>query len=267
LESDVLNRPRGGCTKKYCLIARFLKGSFMRLVGFFFSLSMTIACTGAMADDLFDKDGRPTNTNGGSEIAARTTVGGYPIYNDAEGWRLMEIKSAMSGALNGAEPVNRGVVSMWQVNETGATVAQMTMVANLSSVGGSQYMTGEPCAGSHVLTLKKNMGYSDNCLTVDVDGRGAFTYFVVRATQTRSGGRSYFLHLGLGADSLGFPGTSRADWSDEAVQADPRKKALLANMKSWATLLRDGTEKAVEFSKPADAFAGVPSYKTLVVPQ
>lgn len=239
----------------------------MRLIGFFSALSITLACTSALAGDLFDKAGKPVDIKRGSEIAARTTVGGYPIYNDAEAWQLMDIKSEMSGALNGAEPVNRGAVSMWQVNEGGTTAAQMTLVTNLSTVGVDQYMVGEPCAGSHFLTMKKNMGYSDNCLTVDVDGRGAFTYFAVRVTQTRSAGRTYFVHLALGADSLGFPGTRRTDWSDEAVQADPRKKTLLENFKSWATLLRDGTEKAIEFSKPADAFAGVPSYKTLAVPQ
>jgi hypothetical protein len=235
----------------------------MRLVGFFLALTVSIVSSAALAEDLF-VDGKPGGLKIGREIAPQTTMGGYPIYNDAEGWRLMDISNAMSGAFNGAEPVNHGKVMMWQVDADGTTTAQMTVVANLATVGANQYMTGEPCGGAHLLTLKKSTFRDDDCLIVDVAGRGAFTYFAVRVTQTRSAGRVYFIYLSLAASVLGFPGTTVGDWTAEAIKADTNKVALLEKMTVWAKLLQEGSEKAIAFSKPADAFSAVPSYRTLI---
>jgi hypothetical protein len=235
----------------------------MRLIGFFVALTVSLANVSAAADDLFI-DGKPGGLKVGREIAPQTTIGGYPIYNDAEGWRLMDISNRASGAMNGAEPVSQGQVTMWQVGTDGATTAQMTVLVNIASVSTDQYMTGDPCGGDHLVTLKKSTSRDDNCLTVDVAGRGAFTFFGVRLIQTRSAGRIYFLYLSLGAGALGFPGTMVADWTPEAIKADANKMALLEKMTAWAKLLQEGSEKAITFSKPADAFSAVPSYRTLI---
>lgn len=235
----------------------------MRLLGLFVALSLSFGASLASAEDLFI-GGKPGNFQPGQAVAPQSTIGGYPIYSDAEGWRIVDISAADGGAVNGAEPVKRGRVILTQVDGNGASLAHMVVVANLVQVGTNQFMMGEPCGGSHLVTLKKRAGTDDNCVTVDVEANGSFTYFSVRATQTRANGRMYFMFLGLGADALGFSGTGVADWDAEAVKADANKAALVEKIKTWATQLQEGTEKAIGFTKPADAFAGVPSYRTLL---
>jgi hypothetical protein len=63
---------------------------------------------------------------------------------------------------------------------------------------------------------------------------------------------------------LGVRGTYLADWQADAIQASAEKKAFVERLKKWAVSLQDASSRAVEFSKPADAFAAVPSYRTLV---
>jgi hypothetical protein len=69
----------------------------------------------------------------------------------------------------------------------------------------------------------------------------------------------------LNPAQLGFPATTVADWSLDAIAADPKKKLAFDKIVAWAKQLQDGVNKAIAFSKPQDAFDGVPPIQTLLV--
>ena len=237
----------------------------MRLLGIF--LAFTLATSSVLAADLF-KDGKPVPMKKGSEIVASTTISGYPMYSDTGTWRLLKIETSVADTLGNAEPLHHGEVTMLQVDATGAIAGSMAVLVNLTSTGDNLYMGGSPCVGAHIVSVNKGAGLYDNCLTIDANTFGASksegTHFAIRITQSRSSGRLYILDLRLRAGVLGFPGTYVADWQANAILASAEKTAFVERLKKWAMLLQDASNRAVEFSKPADAFAVVPSYRTLV---
>lgn len=237
----------------------------MRLVGTF--LAFTLATSSVFAADLF-KDGKPVPMKKGSEIAASTTISGYPMYLDSGAWRLVKIETSMPDTLGAADSLSHGEVTMLQVDATSTPVASMAVLVNLTSTGDNLYMGGSPCAGAHIVSVNKGAGLYDNCLTIDANAsdpsKSEGTNFAIRITQSRSGGRLYILDLRVLASVLGVRGTYLADWQADAIQASAEKKAFVERLKKWAVSLQDASSRAVEFSKPADAFAAVPSYRTLV---
>lgn len=240
----------------------------MRLVGTL--LAFALVASSGFAADLF-KDGKPLSLEKGSEIAASTTINGYSMYQDAGTWKLLSMSSNMTDTQGDAESIKHGQVSMLQVEPSGAVTGVMTVLVNLSSTGQNQYMSGSPCAGSHLVSLNKGAGLYDNCLTINAKSfqpsQSESTYFEIHITQSRSGGRIYILNLRLMANALGQRGTYAADWQADAIKASPEKTAFVERLKNWAASLQDASNRAVEFSKPADAFAAVPSYRTLVATQ
>lgn len=88
--------------------------------------------------------------------------------------------------------------------------------------------------------------------------------FWIRITQNRSAGRSYHMDLRLNAGALGFGNTVPEDWSADAVAAVPSRKMFVDNLQQWAVLLQNGALRALEFSKPADAFSKVPPLSSLL---
>jgi hypothetical protein len=241
----------------------------MRLLGVFAALVMV--SSGVLANDLF-QDGKPVELAKGSLIGADSTLGGYPIFHDPAGqWRLLDIGSTLSGTDGTADAINRGQVVLLQVDPSEKPVGSMAVMVSLSATGQNQYLSGSPCAGEHVLTINKGAGLYDNCLTVDAGSVKAigqeFGYFEFMVVQSRSAGRSYFLKLRLDNGALGFPGTTPADWAPATMRNTPEKTEFLVRVQAWGEKLLDATSRAVEFSKPADSFAGVPSYKAMLATQ
>lgn len=240
----------------------------MRLVGTLLALSL--ATSSVFAADLF-KDGKPLPWEKGNDIAASTTINGYPLYQDAGTWKLLNIGSNMADTQGDAESIKFGQASLLQVEPTGAVVGSMTVLVNLTSTGQNQYMSGTPCAGTHMVMVNKGAGLYDNCLTINANSfqpsQTEATYFAIRITQSRSGGRIYILDFRLIAGAVGFPGTRVADWQTDAIQASTEKTAFVERLKKWAVSLQDASDRAVEFGKPADAFSGVPSSRTLIAAQ
>lgn len=235
----------------------------MRLVCTFVAFVLMTSAT--WAADLFN-DGKVVDFSKGQVLDATTTIGGYPIYKDDGAWRLLFVGSNMASTQGDAESIKFGQATMLQINPSGAPVGVLTVVVNLTNTGQNQYMLGEPCQGAHLVTLKKGAGLYDNCMTVDLESAkqlgAAGSMFTIKVTQTRSGGRAYIMQLRLVAEDLGFPGTEVADWSEDRLRTDKDKAALVQRLKVWGEKLQDAAGRAVEFSKPADAFAAVPPYRS-----
>lgn len=240
----------------------------MRLVGIFVVLAMVTSSVSA--GDLFN-DGKPMEFVKGAAVEPATTIGGYAMLHDVGTWHLLDLGGTMSATQGDAQSIKRGYATMLQVDTSGAVVGSLSMAVNLTTTGQNQFTLGTPCGGTHIVTLKKGAGVYDNCMTIDADSfqsqSGPATFFSIKVTQTRSGGRIYVIDLRLVADVLGFSGTRVSDWSEDALGDTKDRAALIQRMKAWGEQLQDATGRAIDFSKPADAFAAVPSYRTLIAAQ
>jgi hypothetical protein len=220
-----------------------------------------------LAADLF-KGGKPEPFEKGAPLEPSSTFGGYPIYQGDGGWRISDVRSTMSDARGEADAVNMGTLVVTQNEPNNAWFASMAVTINLSSGGLNAYWTGSPCGGNHLVAVNKGKGKNDNCLTVDVSsfqqGTRFVSYFKLLITQGESAGRRYVTQLSLNAELLGFRETAPGDWSVEAVQKAPNRKAFTDRLQQWAESLQDASERALAFSKPQDAFVQVPSYRSLM---
>jgi hypothetical protein len=70
--------------------------------------------------------------------------------------------------------------------------------------------------------------------------------------------------LALNLELLGFTETREQDWSPEAIRTSPQRKGFVEQLQKWAEALQDASARAIDFSKPQDAFAKVPSLRTLM---
>ncbi|WP_342617562.1 hypothetical protein [Rhodoferax sp. GW822-FHT02A01] len=240
----------------------------MTLKKIYLASAFLLLSSAVHATDIF-ASGKPVEMSVGAEVKPDFTVGGYSIYQGAGNWRLFKSESSTSSARGEATSVNLGWVSLFELvdPQTNAYVG-MDMTVNLSSGGPNDYWTGNPCAGVHLAAVNKAQGQDDNCMTIDVKagptGSKGAENFIVRSTQSASSGRLFAIAIALPIRMLGLPDSSDANWTSAAVEADPAKAAVLNRVKEWAVQLQDASRKAIGFSKPQDAFAAVPSYRTLM---
>lgn len=227
---------------------------------------LCVAHHSAFPAELF-KDRAPVEFAKDSFLESGSTTGGYPIYEGDGTWRLSSVTSSMTGALGGATEVPRGDVKLLQIEPNGDWFASQFLSTNLAQVGTNQYATGSPCSGEHLVAVSKPGGQDDNCMTIDANSfqsrSRTITFFTVRVTQTRSGGRKYLMSLLLNADLLGFRETTPGDWTRENVQHAPSRKAFVEKLEKWAGLLQEGSARAIAYDKPKNAFDNVPSFRTL----
>lgn len=240
----------------------------MKAVTFSFVLGL-FAYT-ASADDLF-VDHLPTKIVQYAHLDPSSTIGGYPIYQGDGDWRFIELSSSATNTLSGdAESIKLGKALFFQPSSDGKDFAYMWVRANLTTTAVNQHSTGSPCAGPHLVAVNKVAGYDDNCMTIDVampqSEGGLVSHFWIRVTQNRTAGRSYYMALRLNAGAFGFGNTVPKDWSAEAVAAVPARKLFVDNLQQWGVLLQNGALRALEFSKPADAFSKVPPLSSLLPP-
>jgi hypothetical protein len=59
-------------------------------------------------------------------------------------------------------------------------------------------------------------------------------------------------------------GTGTGDWSAESVQSQPYKKDFVDKLTGWSEKLFDRSVKAFDYAQPKDAYADMPSIRTLV---
>lgn len=232
------------------------------------ALILFLLGTTVYSSDLFT-DGKPADYVKDSALDPNSTAGGYAIYKGDGGWKVGSVTSTLSGTLGNAEASNLGTVSIYQSEPNGDWFASLRFTVALSNISGNTYILGSPCSGTHIVAINKSEGRNDNCLTIDAvsfqSGTKNTTLFEVLITQTRTGGRRYVSALRLNAELLGFRETAPNDWNlEDTLRASPSRKVFIEKLKQWAALLQDASDKALDFSKPQNAFENVPSYRTLL---
>lgn len=235
-----------------------------------FAVALAIVATSSNSADLF-KDDKPVDFVKDSILAPGTTVAGYPIFKGDGEWRLQNVTSFTANTTGSTMTSGSGLgwISLNQKESNGEWFANLLLLVSTLPAGGDVYSTGTPCGGSHMVTVNKGGGRDDNCLTIDAanfqSGSRFVTYFNVAVTQTRSGGRRYIMTLQLNAELLGFRETAPADWNNaDLLQLSPSRTAFALKIKDWASLLQNGSEHILDFSKPQNGFDGIPSYRTLL---
>jgi hypothetical protein len=217
----------------------------------------------AGAEELFP-NGYPSKITQYSELPTGSTAGGYPLYAGGRTWYVME---------NKADNNNMDVRILRTALSSpldGDFFAEMYVTTSMGAASTDGYFAADLCSPStsHLFMLNKASGRIDNCLTINPHvakmQSGEIVLLVVKVRNSQSSWRLYDLTMVLNPVKLGFPATTAADWSLNAIAADPKKKQSFDKIVAWAKQLQDGVNKAIAFSKPQDAFDGVPSIQTLL---
>ena len=226
------------------------------------SLLLVSASFGAAAEEFFP-DGVPRTQSPGTPIPSNTTLGGYPIYQGDNNWRLSSTRIFES-------LVKDGFVQLLNSSQ-GNFFVQMDVTVNLSQ--GNVYRTSNVCAvGDHLARVDKGRVGSgnaswDDCMTLipyvaTVRGK-AITTLQATITNAQSGGRLYRLRLLINPEFLGFAGTSSGDWSRDALTRNPERARFVERVTAFAMQIQDAVREAIAYSKPKDAFKNVPSFMDL----
>lgn len=213
------------------------------------------------SEDLFDnnfaRDYKPTST-----IKADSTIGGYPIFQGGRVWRVVSGKTTSNNTNN--KFANIHLISPI-ANDY---FSELTLAVNLEHT--NSYFTSDVCSASssHLFKLNKGGGLYDNCLTIDprlirIKGNDINTLHI-NVRNSQQSGRIYDLNLLLNLSQLGFPKTEVLDWTENAISQDVEKKKLIEQVTGWAKKLQDGVNKAIEYSKPQNAFSDVPPITSLI---
>nr|WP_315496084.1 hypothetical protein [uncultured Rhodoferax sp.] len=217
----------------------------------------------AVAEDLF-LDGKPRKVAQYSELPAGSTVGDYPLYTGGRTWYVLEQHA-------GDNNMDLRILSVALGSpQDGDFFAEMSVTVSAGVATSDGYFSADLCSPSrpHLFMLNKASGRIDNCLILDPYvakmRTGDTTLFHVKVRNSQSSWRLYDMSLMLNPAKLGFPATTAADWSPSAVAADPKKKQSVDKIVAWAKQLQEGVNKAIAFSKPQDAFDGVPPIQTLL---
>lgn len=224
---------------------------------------LAVSAISANAEDMFPR-GSPRKIERFSEMPNNTTIGGYPVYTGGRAWRFI-LNEVTTNNLD----VRIGHAQL--ISPLGQDYfAEMAVAASMGGGSESGYFSADVCGLNtpHLFMQNKASGQNDNCLVMDPYvakiGRNDFTMLQVKIRNSQSSWRLYDLTLLMSLNKLGFPGTTIADWSREAISHDPKKKAFVDRATAWATQLQDAVNNAMAFSKPQDVFVGVPPIQTLL---
>ncbi len=104
------------------------------------------------AADLFVNK-EPRAFTPGEKLESNATIGGYPIWNGENNWRIFGLSRGMSGGTATSIPI--GYAGLFQT-EGGKLVAVMRISSNLSQGSASDW-TDEPCKRDDML-YKNSLG-------------------------------------------------------------------------------------------------------------
>lgn len=251
------------------------------LVSFAIFLSQT-----AVAMDVFDS-AQPRSFKLADQLETDATIGGYRIWQGEKKWRLYDIvRRDSQGA---ASPVPMGDVRLFQT-EGKNFVAAMTVSANLATGSASDW-NDEPCKRDDLL-FKASLGgkFSNvNCVTLNhittyignPSGRSAELFnlmkeqgveippTVLQLAFTRYASNLRWLSVTLsinpelaGFDRAGEAQWGRSPWHSSQAFNDPKKKKFVEDLKIWA--LQFAKQMDTAFEKKGDAFASVPSWRSVI---
>jgi hypothetical protein len=244
---------------------------------------LMLASYASIAADLFDRY-EPRQFRLADQLEPNATIGGYPIWNAENRWRLYEVLRSDSTGV--AMPVPLGTVNVFQTEEK-KFVATMSVKANLAQ-GSANDWTDEPCKRNDML-FKSSLGgtFKDiNCVTINhitdyyrnPSGKAAELFAllkkdgvdipptVLRLTFTRySGGQRWLsVTLTINPELAGFPRESeswgRSSWNKSQAFSDPAKKRFIDLLGVWA--MQFAKQMDVAFEKKHDAFISVPSWRS-----
>ena len=254
----------------------------MRKVIWIFTLFL---CHAATAADLFD-NAKPRPFKLADPLEMDATIGGYPIWQGEGKWRLFNVVRRDSTGDSPTIPL--GDVGVFQTEDK-KFVAVMRVTSNLS--GGTLKWQGEPCKRDDML-YKANIGKSiwqDNCVTINhianyghnPGGKDAELYAlfveqgisppptVLQIMFTRNGtsANTLLTTLLINPEILGFSRETevnwgRNPWNKTMSRNDPAKKQFIDALGAWALQFAKQMDDALD--KKADAFASVPSWRTVV---
>lgn len=232
---------------------------------------LLLACMAALpawAADMYDGV-TPRAFTRGEPLAAGSTIGGYPIYQESQQWRVLNVLKPITNSMGVAYGT---VILSQQVDQQ--FFAEMVVSANLNQVGGDFYLTSDSCGGQFLFKVNKaTVGRGDaawdNCLTIGTHvaeiARKRLTLLDVRVTNSLGGGRYYRVNVLIDPARMGFADTLESDWTTSALASDPARKLFADQLLAWATQLQSAVESAVQWRKPADAFGKVVSLRSLMV--
>ena len=95
-------------------------------------------------------------------------------------------------------------------------------------------------------------------------GTAPTLFLAIALTNSGSSGRYYQMTMYVNADLLGVRNTGVGDWTQDELKSKPYKQAALDKLVAWAQPLQDGSIRALDFSKPQDVYAKIPSLMTLL---
>lgn len=225
---------------------------------------LALGSNGVGAEDLFPS-GTARKVAQFSALPAGTTIGGYPLYTGGLTWYLLGHETADTNL-----DVRILSASMRSLKD-GDFFADMYVTASSSGATGDGYFTADLCSlgKSHLYMHNKSAGKNDNCMFIDPHvvkmQTGEATLLFIKIRNSQSSARLYDLSILVNPDKLGFLATTVADWSSSAIAGDSKKQQAVDKLVVWAKLLQDGVNKAIAFSRPQDAFSGVPDMQTLSV--
>ena len=198
------------------------------------------------------------------KISMSDTIGGYPLYVKDDHWIFESGKS--SSSTGSTEPIPMGGIKMiYRLGST--TVALQNVWMNLAS-GVNRAWSGSPCSPDHLVIRNKPVAREDHCLTIDPVminiGDTPTLFLSLKITHSASGGRYYFIDLGINPSVLGVMHTGVGDWSSDVVKANKYQSDLLDKITSFGVRLLDASAVLINYSKPSDAFNNMPTIKSLV---
>lgn len=223
------------------------------------AIAVAMICQPALSEDLFE-DNIARDFKSVSLLSSDSTINGYPIYQGGRTWRVLSGKSTLNNA-----NWRLGHISLLSSIDQDY-FAEMYLMVSMGEHNG--HYTADVCNGSHLVKINKGGGVHDNCLVINpysatVRGK-SITTLQIKIRNSQTSARLYDLNLLLNVTHLGFPDTSTFDWTTDAVSQDPGKKKLIEKITSWAKLLQDGVNKAIDYRKPKDAFDNVPPISELL---
>lgn len=215
----------------------------------------------AHAEDLF-QEGKLRPIKAGDPIVASDTIGGYPIFQDDGRWVFVSGRESKSSA-----GLNMGAV-LFDYKQGSYLLARQSISVSLAAGGSNSFWGGTPCSPDHLYLRNLGRGQQDHCMTIDPKivtlGQTPTLFLNVLLTNTGSNGRYYVVSLWINADLLGIRGTGLGDWTQDTLKTKPHLQAALDRLVKWAQPVQDGSIRALDYAKPQDVYANLPSLMSLL---
>ena len=249
----------------------------------FFAILTTLISLHAQATELFNGS-TPKPFQMAQPLAKGSTIGGYPIWDGEEKWKIVHASTYNSSGPGNA--IKIGKLGLLQTEDK-TFVAYMEVSGNVSA-GSNRDWSNEPCKYENLL-FKANLGRAFdniNCVTIThatgyySNPTGMYskiyalmkdqgidippTVIKINFTRYAAGGRWMSVSLAINPELLGFARDNetwgRSGWHQSQAFNDPAKKQFLDTLSKWA--LSFAKQMDVAFDKKPGAFDTIPSWRS-----